>query len=105
MDRTFNMIKFLSAFMYMLINGIFGAIVIGGPTAFIYFTLGFMGVPQIVINIASVFTCLMFIPVFVSICTLIIQNSPKNKLKYNREQIEMLKQELANYGNSQSTTE
>lgn len=99
------MIKLLSTFMYMFINGVFGAIVIGGPTAFIYFTLGFMGVPQIVTNIASAFICLMFIPVFVSICTLIIQNSPKNKLKYNREQIEMLKQELANYGNTQSTTE
>lgn len=57
----------------MLITGLFGYFVIGTPTLFIYYTLGYLGIPHFYTLILSFITSLLFISLYVSICNLLIQ--------------------------------
>jgi hypothetical protein len=69
--------KLLMDFVYLCILAVFGYVIIGGPIAVSYYLLGYLGVPQNLVNVGTVISSIFSISFFTAFTIKVYKYSSK----------------------------
>jgi len=69
--------KQLMDFVYLCILAVFGYVIIGGPIAVSYYLLGYLGVPQNLVNVGTVISSIFSISFFTAFIIKVYKYSSK----------------------------
>ncbi len=69
--------KLLMDFVYLCILAVFGYVIIGGPIAVSYYVLGYLGVPQNLVNVGTVISSIFSISFFTAFIIKVYEHAIK----------------------------